>query len=184
MGQDSIRVSRVWSSVLVVDQKWTRSSGAASRVLWVWFPVAFMLAVIARESTEAFSGQQTSPMLRPVWEQLFGAVTDAHWYVIHHVLRKCGHFLGYGLLGVTWLRAWLLHWILSLRGRSRTLWYRYSFQMAICCTASVASLDELHQTFLPDRTGVLQDVLLDTMGGIALCTCARVLQRSLTRSKI
>ena len=49
------------------------------------------------------------------------------------------------------------------------VWRRYGLQMAICCTAIVASLDELHQTYLPDRTGVMQDVLLDTCGAIVLC---------------
>ena len=30
----------------------------------------------------------------------------------------------------------------------------------------VASLDEFHQSFLPGRTGVFRDVVLDTMGAI------------------
>ena len=32
----------------------------------------------------------------------------------------------------------------------------------------MASLDELHQTYLPNRTGSLWDVLLDCCGAIAL----------------
>ena len=136
-----------------------------------------MLAVIARESTEGFSGLRTSPMLRPIWEKLFGIETDAHWAVIHHLLRKCGHFAGYGTLGLTWLRAWLLQWMEPLRMRQSIIWRGWSFAMALWCTALIASLDELHQTFLPDRTGVVQDVVLDTMGALALCTATALFWR-------
>ncbi len=156
-------------SVLLGDRPQQRTLPSALKLVARWLPVAIMLAVIARESTEGFSGIQTSPILRPVWEHLFGVTSDAHWAVIHHVLRKCGHFAGYGTLGLTWLRAWLLQWSVPLRRCSVRAWQRYGLQMAICCTAIVASLDELHQTYLPDRTGVTQDVLLDTCGAIVFC---------------
>ena len=127
-----------------------------------------MLAVIARESTEGFSGLHTSSLLRPLWERVFGLASDQRWEVIHHILRKCGHFGGYGMLGLAWLRAWLLQWLAPLRLQAARVWERWGFQMAICCTALVASADELHQTFLPDRTGLMQDVLLDTTGALVL----------------
>jgi VanZ family protein len=38
--------------------------------------------------------------------------------------------------------------------------------LAVLCTIVVASLDEFHQTYLPGRTGVFRDVVLDTMGGV------------------
>jgi VanZ family protein len=41
--------------------------------------------------------------------------------------------------------------------------------LAILATLLVASADEFHQSFLPNRAGQFSDVLLDTCGGVALC---------------
>ncbi len=49
----------------------------------VWWPVVFMVAVIALESTETFGADNTSGPLRFVYQALFGHVTDARWDVIH-----------------------------------------------------------------------------------------------------
>ena len=75
---------------------------------WVsaWWPVAVGIAVIAVESTKYFGADHTSHPLRVLFEALFGPVSDARWELIHHYIRKSGHFLGYGALGLAWLRAW------------------------------------------------------------------------------
>ena len=132
----------------------------------VWLPVAIMVTVIAFESTNTFSSQHTSGWIRPLFERIFGPVNDRLWNVLHHLMRKSGHFMGYGLLCLAWLRAWLL--TLALRARLR--WWRWSsVGLAIAGTALIASLDEWHQTFLPSRTGLFSDVVLDTMGGTTMC---------------
>jgi len=156
-------------SVLMGGRTLPRGRSKIGNAIVTWLPVAVMLAVIARESTEAFSGMHTSAWLRPLWQAIFGAVTDTQWLQIHHVLRKTGHFVGYGTLGLTWLRGWLLAWLVPFRRRAAGAWRGWSFVMAICCTAVIASLDELHQTYLSDRTGVVQDVLLDTIGALIFC---------------
>ncbi len=137
--------------------------------MFVWLPVVVMLLVIARESTAAFGSVNTSRILRTIYETLFGRVPDDVWVLVHHHIRKTGHFLGYGTLGLTWLRAFLLTWMVPFRHLGAAVWRRWSLQMAICCTALVASLDEVHQTYIPDRTGLVTDVLLDTSGALVLC---------------
>ena len=107
----------------------------------VWLPVAVMLLVIARESTEAFGSLHTSAILRPIYQAVFGSVADARWEHIHHVLRKTGHFLGYGTLGITWLRAWLYSWLVPLRWSPMGTWRSLAWRMAIACTAVTAALD-------------------------------------------
>ncbi len=138
-------------------------------MLVVWLPVFVMLLVIARESTHAFSSDQTSAVLRPVYQTVFGTVNDLRWEAIHHGMRKSGHFVGYGVLGLTWLRAWLYTWLLPLRAVTAVRWRGLAWRMAIACTAVVASFDELHQTWLADRTGMATDVLLDTTGAVSFC---------------
>ena len=136
--------------------------------LSVWTPVLVMVAVICVESTDLFSAKNTSSFLRPILERWFGPIRDSSWDLYHHYLRKSGHFIGYGLVAFTFLRAWL-H-TLDLRGPLPLLaWRLQSTLLAILSTAFIASCDEYHQTFIPSRTGSPIDVLLDTAGACALC---------------
>jgi VanZ family protein len=134
----------------------------------VWAPALIAVAIICVESTETFSAQNTSSWLRPIFQHLFGAISDSSWDSFHHLLRKSGHFVGYGTVGFTFLRAWL--YTLARRGPEPLLsWRVESSILAILSTAIVASCDEFHQTFLPGRTGTPLDVLLDTAGACTLC---------------
>ena len=134
----------------------------------VWAPVVIAIAVICIESTGTFSAQNTSGWLRPIFERIFGVMQDSTWDPLHHYLRKTGHFVGYGTVGFTFLRAWL-H-TLDRHGRgSLPSWRLEAAVLAIFSTAIVASCDEFHQTFLPSRTGTPVDVLLDTTGACTMC---------------
>lgn len=136
-------------------------------LLWVWLPVVVALGVIATESTATFSAANTSSWLRPVFERFLGHINDSVWEFAHHCMRKSGHFFGYGLVCVTWLRAWLL--VLGGRvGFTRGQWWWRSNLLAVLATVVVASMDELHQSFLPSRTGKFTDVLIDTAGGVVV----------------
>ena len=146
----------------------------------VWTPAAVAVAIICVESTETFSSQNTSSWLRPIFQHLVGAISDSTWASFHHLLRKSGHFVGYGTVAFTFLRAWL-HTLArsgsppaSLVGwrrgpRALLSWRVEASILAIFSTAIVASCDEFHQTFLPGRTGSPVDVLLDTAGACTLC---------------
>jgi VanZ family protein len=125
-----------------------------------WWPVAVGIAVISVESTEAFGSDHTSGPLRWLFGAVFGSVSDASWDIIHHYIRKSGHFIGYGLIGLAWLRAW---WFTLPQSR-----FRHDALLALLGTALVASCDEWHQTFLPNRTGTPWDVLLDCIGALVL----------------
>jgi VanZ family protein len=143
-----------------------RTSGIGQ--VTVWFPVAIAAAVIAIESTPELGGDHTSGFLRPIFEWVFGRFQDQNWEELHHYIRKTGHFVGYGLVCLSFLRAWLL--TLARRGGvSAWAWRLQSCIAAILSTATIASLDEWHQTYLPNRTGQVSDVLLDTCGATVLC---------------
>jgi VanZ family protein len=125
-----------------------------------WLPVLIGIVIIAIESTETFGSNHTSGPLRRLWEALFGTVTDPNWEVIHHSIRKCGHFFAYGFIGLAWLRAW---WMTLPNSRFFT-----DAALALFGTGLIASCDEIHQTFLPNRTGSAWDVLLDCSGALVL----------------
>jgi VanZ family protein len=144
----------------------SRQKSSGLRVhLWAWLPVLAYLAVFAVESTASLGGDRTSDPLRRVAEALFGGVVNAHWGLIHHFIRKTGHFLGYGTFSLVCFRC---VWI-ELQGAASQLLRRLrAHGLAILSTFVVASADELHQRFLPNRTGLFRDVLLDTCGAVAL----------------
>ncbi len=125
-----------------------------------WFPVLLGIAVIRLESTEFMGANHTSGPFRWIFEAIFGHVSNARWPIYHALIRKSGHFLGYGAVGLACLRAW---WMTLPRSR-----FLHDALLALMGTALVATADEWHQTFLPNRTGSAWDVLLDCCGAISL----------------
>jgi len=138
------------------------SSKHAKVGFWIstWWPVILAVTVICMESTEFMGADHTAGPFRKITEFLFGPMSDAQLEVFHHHLRKCGHFLGYGLVGLSWLRAWLR--VLPRRS------FAFCAALALTCTFLIASGDEWHQSMLPNRTGMFRDVLLDTAGAVVL----------------
>lgn len=139
-----------------------RDSRPRTTRFWVstWLPVLLGILMIAVESTEWFGADHTSGPLRMVYQAIFGQVSDARWEVIHHYIRKSGHFIGYGLIGLAWLRAW---WLTLPHSR-----FLPDAFLALMGTALIASADEFHQSFLPNRTSSPWDVLIDCSGALTL----------------
>lgn len=140
-----------------------------AHLISAWWPVAIGIAIIALESTEMMGSDHTSHPLRWLFELLFGHVPDTRWNLIHHYIRKSGHFVGYGLLCLTWLRAWLL-------SVPRFCFVQVA-ALAILSTAIVACCDEWHQLFLPNRTSSPLDVLLDCCGAVTTTFLTSLIQR-------
>ena len=70
------------------------------------------------------------------------------------LIKKTLHFAAYGILAFWWWRA-LSH--AGLPGRWAVLG-------GLLAAILYATTDEYHQTFVPDRHGQLQDVLIDSAG--------------------
>jgi hypothetical protein len=84
---------------------------------------------------------------------------DALGYVgfVEFFIRKGAHFGSYFLLGS--------FWFLGLRHKVRSL--PLAACLAVLLSFGYASFDELRQTFHPYRSGLMEDVILDTVGAIA-----------------
>jgi VanZ family protein len=121
--------------------------------------------MIVLESTATMSASNTSQWLYPLWVKLFGPISSAHWDQVHHLIRKTGHFVGYGVVSLAFFYSWrqTLH---RMAVKHWTLWRRASV-LAVLCTLLIASLDEFHQSFLPSRTASPVDVGIDLCGAIA-----------------
>jgi len=137
--------------------------------LRAWLPVLLGATVFAIESTAAFGANRTSAPLHSLLSSVLGSGIDANWSLLHHLIRKAGHFTGYGLFSLLCYRGF----VLSLRNvahftRSSRAARVLSHALAVSTAFLVAGADELHQSFLPNRTGCFADVLLDTAGALTL----------------
>lgn len=148
------------------------SSNRRGIQFWVsaWLPVVVCVAIIVLESTEYFGANHTSGPLRSLFQTLFGPVSDAVWDRIHHYIRKSGHFLGYGAVGLAWLRAWRMT-LPEFRFLSNAA-------LAMLGTGLLASWDEWHQSFLPNRSSSPWDVLLDCSGALVMVGIAYLTMHS------
>lgn len=80
---------------------------------------------------------------------------------MNHFIRKLAHFVLYALMG-----ALCYLWLCRRQNGVTT---------ALSIVLLYASLDELHQTFVPGRTGRITDVLLDCTGAACGIAAAFVL---------
>ena len=139
-----------------------------------WWPVAMWLVILCVESTEYASARHTFVLLYKTCT-LFGRINPQLLLVINAVLRKGGHFTGYaifsGLVFVACRRSQLDRSASVQQRRGSILqepWRLDWALVAVLFTLITASLDEIHQTFLPSRSGRWQDVALDTSGALLM----------------
>jgi VanZ family protein len=140
-----------------------------------------MLAIIAVESTDRFSGAHTREMLRSLlaWFSIHPLAQTIS--AINAILRKCGHVVGYSLLSFLFFRAcrgtfralagyydWRTSRVTRLPHPHafRFLWQLPWALLAMGVTALTATADELHQMRIPSRTGTWRDILLDSCAGL------------------
>src|ERR1700678_688874 len=135
------------------------------RAILDWVPAALSVLMIVLEAPATMSSNNTSQWLYPYWVRLFGPVSPAHWAEVHHLIRKTGHFVGYGVVSMAFFYSWR-QTLLRMAIKHGTLWRRASV-LAVVCTLLVATLDEYHQSFLPSRTSSPIDVCIDLCGAIA-----------------
>ena len=140
------------NSPLTSDQK---------QLLKTWIAALLWMLLIAIESTDMFSAEHTSRLLYPLLHFLMG-MDVARFAVVHHYIRKVGHFVGYFTLSFFLFRAWRATLHLPWAPRWALRWAAIAFTMS----AMVASLDEWHQSFIPSRTGVFSDVVLDSCAAL------------------
>ena len=129
-----------------------------------WWPVLLGAVGIALTSNAYFGADRTGALLLTIWDRFFAAMSHAQWYWLIFAVRKTCHFVGYGLIGLTWLRAWRL-----MFPRSR---FFSGAALAVLGTVIIACCDEFHQTLIPNRTGSSRDVLIDGCGAAFMCFLA------------
>lgn len=136
------------------------------RHLNYWLPPILWSAVILSASTDLFSGAHTESVLEQIFVWLLGhSVLPSTLDTINFLIRKSAHLTEYGILSALTFRAF--------RGQQESWKPRWAVG-AVLLAACLASVDEIHQTFVPSRTGTWHDVVLDAAGA----TVAQILIRA------
>jgi VanZ family protein len=120
-----------------------------------WVPVVAWATCISWFSTGAFSAQSTNSYIDPVLRYFFGDLSAETFRFAHSIIRKIAHFLEYAVLAVLVCRA-----LTEPKTRPTT---GVLVRTVVYC-AIYACVDELHQMFVPKRSGSPYDSMLDTFG--------------------
>jgi VanZ family protein len=125
-----------------------------------WLPLLVWMAVIFSASADTQSTEHTSRFLEPFLRWLNPNISAEAIDAVRWCVRKTAHMLEFALL------AWLV-WR-ALRRPKRLDPRPWSWKIAGATLGIVllyAATDEFHQGFVPNRTGSIKDVGIDTAGG-------------------
>jgi VanZ family protein len=116
------------------------------------------MGVIFVASSDTGSFEHSSRFIEPLLRWLFPTASSETIGLMHHFLRKAGHFSEYAILALLTLRA------LRLSRPQRS--FLNAVAIALVVAAGYAATDEYHQSFVPGRTAAAGDVLIDTAGAV------------------
>lgn len=112
--------------------------GKTIKIIWYWFPPLLLMGIIFYLSS------------RPT-------VQVASEDIINFIFYKTIHLIVYSSLYFLWFRA-----VNSLSKTKLTLKQKLWYPFFISVLYGIS--DEIHQTFVPTRTGTVRDVIIDTIG--------------------
>lgn len=118
-------------------------------------PIAWM-GVIFALSTDFGSMSNTESLLIPFIKFFDPEISKRDLILTLIMIRKGAHLIAYATLSTLWFYA-------LNQGKK---WSWRSAGMALGISMCYAGLDELHQTFIKSRTGVLSDVGIDSFGAL------------------
>ena len=127
-----------------------------------WLPPLAWMFLIFAGSSDARSYQHSSWLVEPILRWLFPRMTQEHVGAIHHLFRKCAHLTEYAVLALLLWRAARQ----PVKSDPRP-WHWPEVRLVLLIVMFYAATDEFHQSFVPNRTPLVSDVLIDTAGGAA-----------------
>ncbi len=123
-------------------------------LLWTWF--IFSMSLKVGEDSGKLSGGLLNIVLdiiSPLWENIFGPITDDGVVLFHHFIRKAAHFTEFLVLG-----------ILSFATILNFEKTKFKWLVALSYGTVVAVFDETLQLFVEGRAGRITDVFIDFCG--------------------
>jgi VanZ family protein len=149
--------------ILIASTVKTRFHPRVSKIekfLLYWLPPLGWMGLIFSASADTASAKRSSGLFVPLMHWLFPGMTSEHIELLHFAFRKCGHLTEFAILALLCWRAIRQ----PQRGDLRP-WRWDEAGLALTLVFAYAATDELHQVFVPQRTGMVADIFIDTIGG-------------------
>lgn len=126
-------------------------------LLVIWMGFIFSMSCENAEESSNTSGQTIKVVLSavPEFEKQPEEVKKNIIEELQFITRKSAHFIGYMILGI--LASGL---ILQYENINK----KYPLAFLICVIYAIS--DEIHQLFVPGRSGQVRDVLIDSAGSL------------------
>ncbi len=143
-----------------------------------WLIVLFWMAMIFGFSSDAKSYQHSAGLFEPLLHWLFPHLSQMRVEEFHHLFRKCCHLTEYGILALLLWRA-----IVKPKKNDPRPWVLNDAALALAIVFCFACSDEFHQIWVPTRTALFSDVLIDTAGGAIALSLLWFVRRLFVRCK-
>ena len=124
-----------------------------------WLPLILWMGLIFSASADAQSIEHTSRFLEPFLRWLNPDISPRALEAVRWVIRKLAHMVEFGLL--TWL---LWRALRKPKRNDPRPWSWKTAGVAFGIVVLYAATDEFHQRFVPNRTGSVKDVFIDSAG--------------------
>ena len=125
-----------------------------------WMALIFYLSNQTAEVSSSTSGGVIEYIIR-IFNKNFDELSDAEKLELisplQFIVRKSAHFISYAILGLFSYFSFITYTGLSLK-------FRLGFAAETCLLYSI--FDEIHQTYIPGRSGELRDVCIDFCGSL------------------
>jgi VanZ family protein len=136
------------------------------------------MLVIFTASADGNSSRHSSLYFDPLMHWLFPHMTQGKIDSIHYIFRKCCHLTEYAILALL-----CRHAIRRSMKNTAPAWRWPEAGLALAIVFLYSASDELHQVFVPTRTGQISDVLVDFSGGVIGLTLLRLGKKFFRRVK-
>lgn len=114
---------------------------------YIWLAAAILLCIAIFITTASPSA--TGGSTKMLFEKMLG-LSENQASFLNLVFRKCVHLSAFGLLAILFFNGF----------EQKRFW------LAWIVTTIYAATDEIHQVFLPNRTGAVIDVGIDSLGAM------------------
>ncbi|MBW8864475.1 MAG: VanZ family protein [Verrucomicrobia bacterium] len=111
----------------------------SSKFLAYWLPLLIWMCVIFTASSDVDSVKHSSTLFEPLLRWLFPHLSETHVVELHHLRQP--------------------------QRNIRLPWRQDQAGLALAIVLLYAASDELHQVFIPGRTALVSDVIVDVIGG-------------------
>jgi len=121
----------------------------------LWMLLIFNLSSQTADHSDKLSKGIVAVVVEMIEKVAHGFDIDTSGF--NHIIRKLAHFFAYLVLGVLVMNALSQSGVSGMRA--------CVFALGICTLYAVS--DEVHQLFVPGRSGQAMDVLIDSAGAVA-----------------